>query len=335
MKVSHSNQYKPSIEAVHEIEKNNVTLTCNSDLIEIKGVIPEGIYISKGKYGYAVYSSKHFKKDEFVFRGKFILIDDKEALIKMHLSPYEDQTKVETYNLNFTTHTVNTWNKKRQLYFFDSFMNHSCDPNIVGFCEPENQYYNFALKDIYPGDEITSDYTLFEYDCVNKNILKCECNGGGCLGKTLGFKYLTPEQKKIRINDVDEDIFNLWVQEFKFKPDDQNEGVFVEKLNLPDGFHFTDDEILKASKSFNPRDVLFEGRATIINENTIVIVIINEKKIWLELETDEDLTKNYKGIASFIKNSDKANVQIKMISKNDFQIVAVKSINENDELLCK
>jgi hypothetical protein len=35
----------------------------------------------------------------------------------------------ERYPIDLHKHSIATFNGKRQFYYFDSFMNHSCDPN--------------------------------------------------------------------------------------------------------------------------------------------------------------------------------------------------------------
>jgi hypothetical protein len=42
----------------------------------------------------------------------------------------------------------------------------------------------------HPGEEITCDYDLFEWDARDKGISKCECGAPNCRGAALGFKFL-------------------------------------------------------------------------------------------------------------------------------------------------
>lgn len=85
---------------------------------------------------------------------------------------------------------------ERLLYTNDSYINHSCDPNIIPVClKNEFVFEALAIKDIEPGDEINCDYHTFEYDCRDKGIEKCACGEEKCIGKVIGFKFLTDEQK--------------------------------------------------------------------------------------------------------------------------------------------
>lgn len=75
-----------------------------------------------------------------------------------------------------------------------AYMNHSCLPNttslVTGIHDDSLDYGMRAIKTIQPGEELTCDYTLFEYEGGNASILSCQCGAGDgrCLGKVLGFK---------------------------------------------------------------------------------------------------------------------------------------------------
>jgi hypothetical protein len=80
---------------------------------------------------------------------------------------------------------------KRQVYGWDSFMNHSCDPNayfpLLHRTESELCYQAIALRDIDVGMEVTCDYALFDYHCSGHEISVCACGSKKCRGKMLGF----------------------------------------------------------------------------------------------------------------------------------------------------
>ena len=72
-------------------------------------------------------------------------------------------------------------------------MNHSCAPNTESAITATHadflEYGMRATKDITAGQELTCDYTLFEYDAGSASIMSCQCGAGSaCLGKILGFK---------------------------------------------------------------------------------------------------------------------------------------------------
>jgi len=324
-----------SSETIDDVEKNNTINYVDSQTIEMVSRIPERIYISNSETGNSVFVNKHFKKGELIYKGKYNLIEDKEFSIKMNLIKNHDQTKKETFILEKNVHAVSIGNNKRKLFFFDSFMNHSCDPNTFTFYYINEHYDVFAARDINSDEELTCDYLNFEYDLRDKNILKCECKSNNCLERIVGFKFLTNDQKKSRLNIITKDVFNSWVEEYKYKDGDTVESVFVDNLKLPVGIVITNSDSLVATKSFYSGDILFEGESKNINEKTIVIAVTENGRKWMDHEINSDLSRNYHELTSFIKHSDDANVLIKLTSNYLYQVIAIKNINENEELLSK
>lgn len=77
--------------------------------------------------------------------------------------------------------------------YVEDHINHSCNPSAkIDFGS-----MNFvALKDIGKGEEITYNYLTTEYDLVMDNLdFDCRCNSKNCLGKIMGFRFLTKNQK--------------------------------------------------------------------------------------------------------------------------------------------
>jgi len=72
------------------------------------------------------------------------------------------------------------------------FINHSCEPN-VGF---GGNVVLVAMCDIAPGEELTTDYALFDdYD----GSMDCECRRPSCRGRIDGRDWTRPElQEKYR-----------------------------------------------------------------------------------------------------------------------------------------
>jgi SET domain-containing protein len=81
---------------------------------------------------------------------------------------------------------------KRQVYGFDSFMNHSCQANayfpLLYRTPNEMCYQALALCDIDAGMEVTCDYALFDYSCSGHEIVVCACGSKMCRGNMLGFQ---------------------------------------------------------------------------------------------------------------------------------------------------
>lgn len=102
-----------------------------------------------------VFATKSFKAGSVIYDGRFIVIPNK----------YDEFTLVSsqgTFLLDTETHSVQFSETQRWLFLYDSFMNHSCDPTSISKMSPEQRekssYTMIALRDIFPGDEITCTY---------------------------------------------------------------------------------------------------------------------------------------------------------------------------------
>ncbi len=69
------------------------------------------------------------------------------------------------------------------------FLNHSCEPN-VGF---GGNIVLVAMRDISPGEELTTDYALFDdYD----GTMECRCGTASCRGTISGRDWQRPELQR-------------------------------------------------------------------------------------------------------------------------------------------
>ncbi len=65
-------------------------------------------------------------------------------------------------------------------YGFDSFCNHSCDPNCHHIPTSDNSYQMIASRKIHIGEELTCDYAVFDTEC--KTHFECKCGSAICRG---------------------------------------------------------------------------------------------------------------------------------------------------------
>jgi uncharacterized protein len=66
------------------------------------------------------------------------------------------------------------------------FLNHSCEPN-VGFA---GNTVLVAMREISPGEELTTDYALFDdYD----GSMECQCRTSSCRGTIAGRDWQRPD----------------------------------------------------------------------------------------------------------------------------------------------
>jgi uncharacterized protein len=72
------------------------------------------------------------------------------------------------------------------------FLNHSCEPN-VGFA---GDIVLVAMRDISPGEELTTDYALFD---DHDEKMQCRCRTASCRGTISGRDWQRPDlQRKYR-----------------------------------------------------------------------------------------------------------------------------------------
>jgi uncharacterized protein len=69
------------------------------------------------------------------------------------------------------------------------FINHSCEPN-VGFA---GNIVLVAMRDIAPGEELTTDYALFD---DTDEPMTCNCGAASCRGTITGRDWQDPELER-------------------------------------------------------------------------------------------------------------------------------------------
>lgn len=69
------------------------------------------------------------------------------------------------------------------------FVNHSCDGNTW----MKDAFGLIARRDIFPGEEITADYALWEADENYISQWKCQCGSNKCRGRVTGLDWQQPE----------------------------------------------------------------------------------------------------------------------------------------------
>ena len=69
------------------------------------------------------------------------------------------------------------------------FINHSCEPN-VGFA---GNIVLVAMRDVSPGEELTTDYALFD-DCDGQ--MECRCGTSSCRGSIGGRDWQLPDLQR-------------------------------------------------------------------------------------------------------------------------------------------
>jgi hypothetical protein len=152
-------------------------------------IIPDNIEIKIYPKGISIYSKKKYNIGDIIYSNTSELFDsnkDKKITVKLY-------SKI--FDIDILSHTVNRGNNIREFYGFDSFVNHSCDPNteIIGGLTSKDNNLNYtsmdistltsydviAKKNISIGDELMQDYSTFD-PMLDQTEFICECGSNIC-----------------------------------------------------------------------------------------------------------------------------------------------------------
>ena len=137
---------------------------------------PRAIARPKGVAGRGVFATQAIERNELVamWGGRIYHEDQTEELspdLKHYLLQIDEKLYIGPQDLD---------------HIDDSeLFNHSCNPN----CGMRGQIALVAMRDIFPGEELTFDYAMAEtYD----QIFLCECGAHNCRKNILGTDHLLP-----------------------------------------------------------------------------------------------------------------------------------------------
>lgn len=219
--------------------------------------IPEGIEIREtGSYGKGLFATKSFKENDIVYESYCVLTE------KQYLTDIDcDHFFVFDVKMNLY-----------QVYEFDRYMNHSCDPNCLAIdsvYEGNKLYYKMlALKDINVGDQLYEDYSMFEYH--DHKVFACNCGAPNCRGIVSGFKNLPLKEKLKLVSVCEQTIIEKWAEDDK-------------KIKIIDVFS---DIKKRFSFDLRGRQVLKEGDFTneqghhLENDRETIILKTDKKYYW-------------------------------------------------------
>ncbi len=134
----------------------------------------------RGK-GEGLFASKDIKKEEVLF--------------KVDLSKQKSYTSKEILKKTNNNHADYVGGGRYVISFHPySYMNHSCNPNIVIKYETIAKSIFVAMKDIKKGKELTYDYGVNAMDQFGKTlwIMDCKCGSKNCRKKISGDFFKQP-----------------------------------------------------------------------------------------------------------------------------------------------
>eukprot|EP00956_Cyclotella_meneghiniana_P031722 scaffold84212_cov72-Cyclotella_meneghiniana.AAC.3 len=321
----------------------------------VKSFIPREFAIVRNDAfdGNKIVALKSFKRGEIIYYGECLLID--LSFVNnghiLQVFSYEDPQKLLAEYRNSDTHSVEDYGaesnqaetSRRQVYGWDSYMNHSCDPNahfpLNARTEDKLTYYAIALRDISVGDEITCDYACFDYHCDGHEIEDCKCNAPTCRGKMLGFHGLSTKEKIRLLHLVDKDIKEQWLKD---------EEVTIFETTLPDGIDIRcnkdeHDYDMIAKVKFEVGDILFTNDAKIIEQghvsDKVYILDVGGGSFFVQLNPSEHFIHRgdyceMLGFDSFMNHSCSPNTHQRYHDQTKYSVIASKTILPGESVTC-
>lgn len=104
-----------------------------------------------------------------------------------------------------------------RVYSFDSFINHSCEPNSMACNETEDAdtaattFTTIATRNIHRGEEITTDYDSFIYSYPG--IPQCQCRSELCRGYSLGFVQVPRAAQEAMLHRTHPEVIAAWLND--------------------------------------------------------------------------------------------------------------------------
>lgn len=308
-------------------------LTINNNIIISR--IPDSITILQNSFGFALYSTKKFKKGDFIYNGLMLLVNENEIQDDYNLKIIDHSNNISYYTLNKYKHFVKI-NDKRQIYGFDSFMNHSCNPTTICNNLSELSYNVIAFRDINIGDEISCDYALFDYECDGHKISKCECGQLECRGNMEGFINLPIQTQLNLLPFVDNNIYEKFILDHKL--------MYFGEISSPDVCEIICDEPknyfkIISKKNFKVNDIIYENSSVIINKDNVyqrILYKLNNKYhiAHSELYIIRSNYREFLGFDSFMNHSCDSNTKMIYDNLNNYKMIATKDIFIGDDLTC-
>lgn len=304
-------------------------------LEEIHQKVPPGVLVKKAIYGHGLFASDFFPKGSTVYIGRQLVIPNEFAEFKLVLDGTD-----QTFLLNTETHSVEFNEKQRWLYLFDSFMNHSCEPTTFTRQTPDqrlaNEYETVALVDINPGDEITCDYNLFEYDCHGKEIEECLCGSINCIGRIAGYKYLSTPEKQLRLPSVEIEVLQA------LSSDPANKFIYISDLKCPKDRVSIETESgsfsLAAARDFEKDEIVYTNESLIFEGDCSIVLEIAGERKWLNNLTHTVNRDNGKReffyFDSFQNHSCDPNTVMIYRTENEYDIIATRKIAKGEDITC-
>lgn len=176
--------------------------------VSIQVHLPGGVHLGTTSYGRGLFSTKAFKAGDLVWRDSYALVPHVPRRVLYRIGQ-------EILPIDLPVHAVlQASSGKYELYGFDSFLNHSCDPTLQSWSTREDghrgDFEMHAVRDIGPGEEFTQDYDALFWDCREATISSCGCGSASCRGRIAGFGQLPMVQQVSLWHKATPEIRRAW-----------------------------------------------------------------------------------------------------------------------------
>lgn len=300
---------------------------------KIQDTVPDGIAIKPTPYGFGLFATKLFPAKSVVYEGRAPYVIPNEP------AKFLLQTNQGDFETNTDTHSVLLTPDTRELYLFDGFMNHSCDPSTRSdFAHASGgvPWATVALRDIEAGEEITCDYNLFEYDIDGHEIEQCQCGSPKCLGAIKGFKHLSLAQQR-------ESIATVW--EETIQPLVEDPAFLYAEVTLPSTLTLGEGGVVSTRAIELGDDVAPPHPSQALPQSvTEVILKVGSTRVWLAPGAVVSCRGNGGStgevgllgllLGHFGRESSPPNVRC-LHRGGQYSLVAVRSIEQGEPLVCE
>ena len=171
-------------------------------------VAPAGVEVRRGPHGLGLFATRHFTQGDEVLRADEFHIPDDGRIYRARIQVGGTVEELEVTPM----HSVR-YEGFRAIDLPGCLMNHSCDPSTLSSDVTEGDmtvgYVQRATRNLIPGDEITCDYVLFDWDGDGHRFM-CQCGASSCYGYVGGFVSLPPEIQDRLADQAYSDVRRRW-----------------------------------------------------------------------------------------------------------------------------
>jgi hypothetical protein len=152
----------------------------------------DGVEVRNSKTGLGLFATRRFLPGEVIYSTGWLTVKGPVGDLVAQTIVDGRITAVEV-----TAEHMVVFEDGRWLDVPGAFINHSCAPNMKSvFLDPSGSgqpsvFDYVALVELLPGDQITCDYTRFDWGDDGLEF-ECQCEAPGCYGLIDGFGGLPP-----------------------------------------------------------------------------------------------------------------------------------------------